>query len=283
MLRNGLGIDAALAYVRHGLSYERTVASLGNIGLSAATTLAGVHIQQAVRCLSEADTLLDQAEDVLEVSVSAPEQGFDLRAITLLAQLPIYRAHIGNPKFPETKVIKQAQDLMLEGAGIAVNHAASNRQQPGRAEHLKDQQLAQDAVLMLLRRFAMTNELTNDFSPVSSYLAENLSPAPHTPSWDISVYIPNRKERPTLGYKIQVEPRSQIAQRVPKGNALVTVATLTAGDESSANSAQIIKELRQIEQNPFPPETVIEKVNGRTEKLLKILDRSERKIFLEAD
>ena len=276
MLRYESGIEPAMAYVRGELSYENTLIKLGRIGLTAETMVADVHIQEAVWSPGEADTLLNRAEDVLDKRVNSGEQGFDLRAANRWAQLPLYRALLGNPKFPEADTVMQAQHLMLYAAGIAVEHDTYELQDPSRERHLKVGTMADSAVLLLLSGFAGQSRLREEWLPVSSTLAEKLSSAEGASGWDINIYIPNRKRRPTLGYKLEVKSRLRSAQKYAKDIAVVAVSSdLTAGNETSISSSRIIEECQRIERRDNPSKTMISKNAERTDKLLTILDRTK--------
>ncbi len=276
MLRANIGLEVAYDYVRNDLPYEKTIARLGRIGLTAETTLAEVHLQQAVWSPGEADTMLDRAEAVLEKRVYSGEQGFDLRATTRLAQIPIYRSLLGNPKFPEAKTVIQAQYLMLDAAGIAVNHDAYEQQEPSRKRHVKVGMMSETAVLLLLNRFAILSELPQDWLPVSSFLAEDLGPSAGTAGWDISIYLPSRKGRPELGYKVQVKSSLHATQTCAKDIAMVIVSHgLTTTNEVSTTSAQIIKECRRAERRDSPPKVLLRNIGERTDKLLTILDQAK--------
>lgn len=276
LLRHQSGLETAYEYVRGQLSYEKTVVQLGYIGLTAQTTLAEVHLQQAQWSPGESNYLIDQAEAVLNKRVHSGEQGFDLRATTRLAQLPLVRSLLGNPKFPSREAFIQTHHDMLDAAGVANDHDAHEQREPGRERHLKIGAMAETAVALLLNRFVAVEDLDQEWLPVSSFLAEDLGKTANASGWDINVYIPNRKGRPALGYKIQVKSGPTLLQPHARDIAVVAVSSdLTNAREERVVSPQIIRECREAERRTAPPITVIQSISERTEKLLTILDRTK--------
>ena len=256
-------------------AYEAAVGRLGTLGTRALTTLAEVHLDYARNSPKHTESSLDAAEDVLYDRVYSETMGFDPRAAIRLAQLPLYRAVLGNPHFPTHQEVADAHQLTLFTAATALNHHIGDVTGANYDDNQMAGTLAEAAVLLLATRFCLKNNLTSDWLPVWSFLSEDVGRSNGFSAWDMNVYIPNHKGRPTLGYKVQVKSGHRTSRTYARDIAVIRInPDLATKGEGHVKSSRIIAECHRDMAQQRAPKRIVKALAERTDKFLTTLDKA---------
>ncbi|MBC7708401.1 hypothetical protein H7Y63_04200 [Polaromonas sp.] len=273
------GLYVTYDYLDRTISLEQAVQDLTLAGGIGATALGEIYLQAAADQPSKMGELVDKARQSYEARLRDQDLTYGARAASRLVQLGLHRALLGKPRFPTLTELSLAYDGLLTVAAAQVNPATYK---PSQLTPLVQGKIRGDmseaAVLLLAQRYALHNDLAQDWLPVKSLLRADIGTSVKgttkpADGWDIEIFTPSEINGPQISYTIQVKA-SRVAKKKYRDHITVVAVhpDLALNRNSGMTAVEIIKECEFERDNSDKETRVTRTLNARTEKLLALLD-----------
>lgn len=268
------GINEGYEYMNGIVDYDKTVHRLGRLGSNGLMMLGEIHLQEAANDPDKANVCLDRAEEVFSERVFTEGLGFDPRAALRLAQMSLYRSLFGDECMPDLHMLEDSYQGVMAAAVTAANHYTFDDDKTT-VEHADLMGTVSEATgLLLVERHSLISDIPAYWLPVQSLYTEAIRPN----GWKISIYTPDldNNEKPRIAYRLKVNSNRRHASRYDRKIADVAInPDLAIESEDPASTFRILSELQNESDPDKSSRSASKRLNLRTEKLLKALDRTE--------
>jgi len=268
------GVYAAYDYADGRVDYEKTVYRLSRLGSRALTVLGEVHLQEASDSLDNQSDYLDKANDAFSERIFSHDLGFDPKAATRFAQMSLFKAIIIDKVIPKSDDLADSYSAVLWTAVTAANHFTFRDDQSSREGRELLGNITEETVLSIATRKTLQDH--DNLIPVQSLLKQDLPTGNHERGWDMSIYGLSGDGKLEIKNKVQIKNSRQHVKKYNRDIAVVSVnPDLAISKETHIGSIEILADL-QKEVNPFTTShRATKRLNHRSDKLFRIIDRSK--------